>query len=160
MDDMRKLMEALNRIDESDGPVPRTATQINLGDLRGLDLNRLVRQLEKLGLEQTKDFYIQSGRASWILNQAYSHEVDGVLSSFGIGEQLDEVEGYKVGEPHPTAVDPYKDTLLEVYGLFDQYADSRKAPVEYDNAEASAWAAGVGWAAGQIEIRLEKLKGK
>lgn len=73
--------EVFEEVIREDVPVNATEIIVPSG---GLDVNRMVRQLERLGLKQGKNMFIKSGSTSWIHNAVYTDEVDSVLAKFNV----------------------------------------------------------------------------
>lgn len=72
-------------------------TSIDISGLSGLEINRMVRELERLGLEQGATMFIKSDHPSWISNEKLDYDVSDILGKFGAEEDmedLDEVSPY------------------------------------------------------------------
>lgn len=62
-------------------------TFLDIRNVEGLEVNRLKRGLEKLGLKFGKDYFIQSGgRTCWILNMVYDNEVSDLFDEYNVEE--------------------------------------------------------------------------
>lgn len=77
--------------------IPADATRLDLGGIQGLEVNRLVSSLQKLGLEQAVHYFIKSGHPSWVKNAVLDQSVVDLLRSYGVSD-TDEIDEELVTE--------------------------------------------------------------